>query len=176
MAKLLKLIKDKTLFFAVAFLLLFIPLYPKFPLFSVSGTYVSIRLEDIFVALTVVIFGIRLILKKDYTLFKWNLTKIILIYLGVGLLSVISGIFITKNIVPHIALLHFIRRVEYISLLFVAYYSIENTKQLKTYAWVVWIAVLGVIFYGLGQKFFGWPVVSTMNKESTVEQERRRIR
>ena len=143
----------------------FIPLYPKFPLFSVSGTYVSIRLEDLFVALTVMIFGIKLILNKDDSIFKWNLTKIILIYFGIGLLSVMSGIFITKNIVPHIALLHFARRVEYVSLLFVAYYSIQNVKQLKTYAWVIWIAVLGVIFYGLGQKFFGWPVVSTMNKE-----------
>jgi len=145
--------------------LFFIPLYPKFPLFSVSGTYVSIRLEDLFVALTVMIFGIKLILNKDDSIFKWNLTKIILIYFGIGLLSVMSGIFITKNIVPHIALLHFARRVEYVSLLFVAYYSIQNVKQLKTYAWVIWIAVLGVIFYGLGQKFFGWPVVSTMNKE-----------
>ena len=121
----------------------FIPLYPKFPLFSVSGTYVSIRLEDLFVALTVMIFGIKLILNKDDSIFKWNLTKIILIYFGIGLLSVMSGIFITKNIVPHIALLHFARRVEYVSLLFVAYYSIQNVKQLKTYAWVIWIAVLG---------------------------------
>ena len=38
----------------LAVLILFIPLYPKFPLFGVSGTYVAIRLEDIIIGLFLV--------------------------------------------------------------------------------------------------------------------------
>ncbi len=165
MAKLLKLVKDHWLFWAVAFLLFFIPLYPKFPLFGVSGTYVSIRLEDLFIAVIVGLFAFQLILKRDFSLFKEPLTKLILLFFGIGFLSILSAFFITKNLVFHLALLHFLRRVEYLSLLYVSYFSFKNPKQLKTYGWVLLVSTFGVIFYGLGQKFFSWPVVSTMNKE-----------
>lgn len=149
----------------IGFLLFFIPLYPKFPLFSVSGTYVSIRLEDLFVALILSFFGLELLLRKDDSILKTKVAQFIILYLSIGLLSVISGIFITKNITPHLGFLHWLRRVEYISLLFVAYYSFSKLKQLKIFGWIILFSTLGVIFYGLGQKFFGWPVVSTMNKE-----------
>ncbi len=165
MAKRLKSIKENWLFWAVAFLLFFIPLYPKFPLLGVSGTYVSIRLEDIFIAVIFGLFALQFIFKRDFSILKEPLTRLILIFFGIGLLSSVSAFFITKNIVVHIALLHFLRRIEYLSLLFVSYYSFKNIKQLKTYGWILLISALGVIFYGLGQKFYGWPVVSTMNKE-----------
>jgi len=165
MEKLLKLIKKDIFFWGIGFLLIFIPLYPKFPLFPVSGTYVHIRLEDIFVALILGLFIIHLLAKKDFSLLKENITKLAFFYFGIGFLAVLNGIFIAKNIVPHLAFLHWVRRIEYLSLLFVAYYSLDNIKQLKTYGWLTFFSTLGVIFYGLGQKFFGWPVVSTMNKE-----------
>ncbi len=165
MAKLLKFLNQKMLFWGIAFLLFFIPLYPKFPLFSVSGTYVSVRLEDFFVAFLVFIYFLSLLLKRDFSLLKKKLTRLILLYFVAGLLSVASGFFITKNITLHIALLHFLRRIEYISLFFVCYSSFKNIAQLKTYGFVSLISTLGVIIYGLGQKFYSWPVVSTMNKE-----------
>lgn len=165
MARLLKSINTNFFYWGIAFLLFFIPVYPKFPLFSVSGTYVSIRLEDVFVALVVFIYFIKLLIKRDFSLLKENLTRLILLYFGIGLLSVASGFFITKNLTLHIALLHFLRRVEYISLFFVAYHSFKNIRQLKTYGWIIIISSLGIIIYGLGQKYYGWPVVSTMNKE-----------
>lgn len=165
MVKRLKLTEGKTLFWAVAFLLFFIPVYPKFPLFAVPDTYVHVRLEDIFVAITVGIFGLRLLLRRDFSIFKWPVTRAVMVFVGIGVLANISGILITKNIVPHLSFLHLLRRVEYLSLLFVAYYSIKNLKQLKTLGWVIFIATVLIIAYGLGQKFFGWPVVSTMNKE-----------
>ncbi len=165
MAKLLKFLNQKMLFWGIAFLLFFIPLYPKFPLFSVSGTYVSVRLEDFFVAFLVFIYFLSLLLKRDFSLLKKKLTRLILLYFVAGVLSVASGFFITKNITLHIALLHFLRRIEYISLFFVCYSSFKNIGQLKTYGFVSLISTLGVIIYGLGQKFYSWPVVSTMNKE-----------
>jgi len=165
MAKLLKLIKNNFFYLGIGFLLFFIPIYPKFPLFGVSGTYVSIRLEDIFIAVIVGLFFLNLIIKKDFSLFKNHFSKLILLFFAVGAVSLLSAFFITKNIVLNVALFHFLRRIEYLSLFFVAYYSLKNIKQLRTYGWIVLIATFAVIFYALGQKFFGWPVVSTMNKE-----------
>lgn len=165
MDKLLKSLKDNFFYLGITFLLFFIPLYPKFPLLSVSGTYVSIRLEDFFVMALVLLYFFHLLIKRDFSLLKDNLTKLIGLYFGIGLLSVLSGFFITKNITLHISLLHLLRRIEYLSLFFVAYSSFKNIRQLKTYGWTVFISTFGVIIYGLGQKFFGWPVVSTMNKE-----------
>jgi hypothetical protein len=165
MKKLLKFIENNYLFWGIAFLLFFIPLYPKFPLFGVEGTYVHIRLEDIFVAVLVGLFALHLLLKRNFSLLKESLSQLLLLFFGIGLLSILSALLVTKNVVPHIAFLHFLRRVEYISLLFVAYFSIKNVKQLKVYGWITLIATMGVIAYGLGQKFFSWPVVSTMNKE-----------
>ena len=165
MAKLLKYLKENFYYLGIGFLLFFIPLYPKFPLVSISGTYVSVRLEDFFVAGIVFVFFVNLIRRRDFSLLKDSLTRLIILFFGIGLLSVFSGFFITKNITLHIALLHFIRRVEYISLFFVTYSSIKNFKQLKLFGWIILVSSFGVIVYGLGQKFLGWPVVSTMNKE-----------
>ena len=53
----------------LAILILFIPLYPKFPLFGVSDTYVAIRLDDIVVALGVLIWIIFQI-KNKFPIFK----------------------------------------------------------------------------------------------------------
>ena len=49
---------EKYLFFGVLGLFVFIPLYPKFPLFSVPGTYVAVRLEDFLIGLVIVWFFI----------------------------------------------------------------------------------------------------------------------
>lgn len=165
MLKLLRLIRKNFLFLGTAFLLFFIPLYPKFPLMGVSGTYVHIRLEDIFVSLIVLGFGVDLILRKDYSIFKDSLTKTIILFFAIGFLSILSALFITKNISFHLALFHFLRRVEYISLFFVSYFSFKDKNKIKTYIALVFIATLGVVIYGMGQKFLNWPVISTMNDE-----------
>jgi len=145
-------------------LLLFIPIYPKFPMFNVSGTYVAIRAEDFLVVFVLLLWLFNQI-KTGFPTFKDRVGKLILLYWGVGLLSLASAIFITKNVVPHIAALHFLRRIEYMSLFFVALASIKSVRNVKSYGLVIFLATLGVIVYGLGQKFFSWPVISTMNEE-----------
>ncbi len=166
MAKLLKFLKnEQILFLGIGFLLFFIPIYPKFPLIAIRETYVNIRLEDIFVSLLVGIFLIQVVLKKDFSLLNKFLTRLILFFFWTGALSAVSGILITKNVTAHLVFLHWLRRVEYILLFFIAYSSFKDIKKLKTFGWLLLISTFGVIIYGLGQKFFGWPVVSTMNKE-----------
>ena len=60
----------KLLFCLVAFLFVFIPLYPKFPLFNVSGTFVAIRIEDLLIALTLTVWIVYLILSKETKYFR----------------------------------------------------------------------------------------------------------
>ncbi len=164
MLKRLKTKEFNFLSLGVIALLLFIPLYPKFPMFNVSGTYVAIRAEDFLVALVLLLWLFDQIITGFPTL-KDRVGKLILLYWLVGLLSLVSAIFITKNIVPHLAILHFLRRVEYMSLFFVSLASLRSTRNVRSYGLVIFLATLGVIVYGLGQKFLGWPVISTMNEE-----------
>ena len=145
-------------------LLLFIPIYPKFPLFNVPGTYVAIRIEDFVVAFVLLLWFIHQF-RLGFPSLKDKVGKLIILYWLVGALSLLSAILLTKNISPHLAFLHFLRRVEYMSLFFVALASVRSVKNLKTYMGVLLLAAVGVIVYGLGQKFAAWPVISTMNEE-----------
>ena len=145
-------------------LLLFVPIYPKFPFFNVPGTYVAVRIEDFVIAFVLLLWFIHQ-LRLGFPSLKDRVGKFIMLYWLVGGLSLLSAVLITKNISPHLAFLHFLRRIEYMSLFFVALASVRSVKNLKTYGLVLFLATLGVIVYGLGQKFFSWPVISTMNSE-----------
>jgi uncharacterized membrane protein YeaQ/YmgE (transglycosylase-associated protein family) len=163
--KLISWLKENFLFCGVGFLLLFIPLWPKFPFLSVSGTYVSIRIEDFLVAGILTVWFILFFLRQPRQFLSQTLPKLFLLYFLIGGLSLVSAIVITKNVTPHLALLHYLRRIEYMSLLFVAYTAIRRQKDIKIYALILFLATTGVIVYAIGQKFWGWPVVSTMNRE-----------
>jgi len=145
-------------------LLLFIPIYPKFPFFNVSGTYVAVRIEDFVVVFVLLLWFVHQ-LRLGFPSLKDRVGKFIMLYWLVGGLSLLSAVLITKNISPSLALFHFLRRIEYMSLFFVALASIRSVKNLKTYGGVFFLATIGVIIYGLGQKFAQWPVISTMNSE-----------
>jgi len=64
-------------------LLIFIPLYPKFPLFNVKGTYVAIRIEDFFVAFAFLVWFL-IELKQGFSSFKNRVGQLILLYWLVG--------------------------------------------------------------------------------------------
>jgi hypothetical protein len=152
------------------FLLIFIPLYPKWPLFDIIPGYnVRVRLEDFFVLGAVIVWGIY-VLRGKVKLREIPLSKPIGIYLLIGFLSTLSAIFITKT-VPlesyHVMklYLHFFRRIEYFSLFFIFYSSIYKKEQFKIYLTTLITAILGVSIYGFGQKYLYWPAYSTMNRE-----------
>ena len=151
--------------YAVAATLIFIPLYPKFPLFMLPFTHVQIRAEDFLIAAVWVIFFLRLIVKKK---FKFPpLTTQIIIFLTISFLSCLSAIYITKNVNPVEVLLHFFRRVEYLSIFFLIYAASEGKDSRRYLFEMMIIPIVGVFFYGIAQIFFGAPVISTMNVESS---------
>lgn len=169
MKKLLKWLDNHLLTLFSFFLLAFIPLYPKIPLFeAIPGYIVRVRLEDIFILLAFLVFLVQVIRKKAE--FKTVIFWPMVIYLVFGLLSIPSGIFITKTIpaeMLHVgkSLLHWLRRIEYFSLFFIFYNGIKNIKQGWRLITLSLAVLLGVTIYGYGQRYLYWPVYSTMNRE-----------
>ena len=79
---------EKFLFWLIIFLFAFIPLYPKFPLLNVAGTFVAVRLEDVFIALAYLVWGAYLLLSKQIGIFlKDKLNRALMLFFFVGLVS-----------------------------------------------------------------------------------------
>lgn len=151
--------------YALAAVLVFIPLYPKFPLFTLPFTYVQIRAEDFLIAAVWGIFFIRLIVKKKFKLPPLSFQ--IGVFFAIGVLSSMSAILVTKNVITTAVLLHFFRRVEYLSI-FVLVYEAARDENTRKYFFELFITpVIGVFLYGLAQIYLGAPVISTMNVESS---------
>ncbi|MBT3250152.1 MAG: hypothetical protein HN846_00535 [Candidatus Pacebacteria bacterium] len=151
------------------FLIAFIPLFPKIPFFSPIETYiVRVRIEDFLILFTFIIWLVQLIRKKIKI--KSFTTWAILAYLVAGLLSVISSLWIIKTVPltgDHVlkTALHYFRYLEYFSLFFIVYSSISKPKDVKQLLTVTSLSLLGISIYGIGQKYYYWPVYSTMNRE-----------
>lgn len=165
MQKLLPLF-EKINFILVAMLVAFIPLYPKFPLFNVTGTFVAIRAEDVLIALTLLVWVVRVIISKRISaFFQDRLNLSLAIFFLIGALSLLSGILLTQTIKTHLGFLHYFRRVEYMMLLPVSFMAIGSKKQLYIILTLASIVLFIVNIYAFGQKFLDWPVVSTSNSE-----------
>ena len=153
---------------SILFFLAFIPLYPKLPIINVIRTWVYIRLEDFFVAAAI---GIYVFIKfRDRQLPKTPLTWPIILYWSVGILSMAYSVaFIGPKLVgyfPHLVVFHFLRRIEYMMLFFMAYDTLVHRKSFLTaIIWTIAGTVLCIMLYGFGQKLFGWPAFLTMNEE-----------
>ncbi len=160
---------NNILFIFASFLILFIPLWPKIPLFSPIEQYiVRVRLEDIFIFLAAVIWLVQWIRGK----IKWRspMFWLVLSYAGVGLMSTLIAMFVIKTIPLeplHIgkSFLHYFRYLEYFSLFFIAFSGIKTRKQILIVISFWMLSVFAISAYGYGQKFFYWPVYSTMNRE-----------
>lgn len=159
----------KMLLYITAFLLAFIPLYPKLPLFDIiPGYIVRVRIEDILILATVIVWIVQVIRKK--ATLKTPLTWMITAYAVIGFLSVLSSFFITKTVPLHPVhvgktLLHYLRNLEYLSLFFITFSSIQSKKDVQLFFKVFLATFTGVTLYGIGQKYLYWPVYSTMNRE-----------
>jgi hypothetical protein len=149
--------------------MLFIPLYPKFPSIRIPGIYVSIRLEDFLIFITLLLF-VPILLNKRKDIIKESASKSIFVYLFVGFVSLLSAIFLTKTVDPLIGSLHLLRRVEYFSLFFVGFayirYIVQDKEKFLNYVLKLFIIIVYLIFaYGIGQRFLNFPVIITQNEE-----------
>ncbi|MCR4305612.1 MAG: hypothetical protein NUV73_00835, partial [Candidatus Daviesbacteria bacterium] len=159
-------ILNNGLFYLILFLFAFIPLYPKFPLFNVEGTFVAVRIEDFLIALTIGIWFIYMLLGRKWeVLTKQVYGKALLLFFLIGAMSLISAIFLTSTTLPHLGFLHFFRRVELMMLLPVCATIVTTKKRLIGILVVLFISLVAINAFGLGQKYLDWPVISTTNSE-----------
>lgn len=170
MQKVLQWVDNNLLLIFSAVLIVVVPLYPKRPLFEIiPGYIVRVRGEDFLIAIAV-IWWLVAILRKKVNLTTVPLLTSIALYLAVGMLSVLSALFITRSLPlnpPHIVklLFHYFRRIEYFSLYFILFSSIQTVKQARLVLSFMFVTLLGVVSYGYGQKYLYWPAFSTMNRE-----------
>ena len=111
MKKLIKTYDRHVLLVLTILFIIIIPLYPKIPFIQIHDTYISIRLEDFFVAIAGILFFVQALRRK----ISWNrqLAILIVAFWAVGFLSLVFNIFISKIIFfRNIGLLHTLRRVE----------------------------------------------------------------
>lgn len=155
---------DSVLKYLLAALAIFIPLYPKFPVFSIPGVSVAVRAEDFIIALIAVVL-LSYLPKHAKSLLKNPLVRAILIYWAVTLLSVISAAYVTRTAPLSIGLLHWARRIEYMIPLFAALLLSRHQDNLRFFYHLIFPVALGVFLYAVGQIFFGLPVISTQNEE-----------
>lgn len=153
----------------LSILIVFIPLYPKFPLMTVKGTYVAIRLDDIVVAACILTWLVWQI-KNRFPVFKYKITPLFIAYFIAIILSTLNAILIYQVGRPTILILNTFRRFEYISLFFITLQGIKTKKDfLYPYLFSL-IALIGIALYGYGQKYLSFPVISTMNEEFSKGQ------
>lgn len=151
------------------FLVAFIPLWPKIPLIQpIPGYIVRIRLEDLFVGLTAIVYAVQLLRKKISI--KTPLTQWMVFYVVIAFFSLLSAFFIIHTLPtfqPHVlkAFLHLFRYIEYFSLFFFAFSAVKKPEHAKWFAMVFGGVVIVAALYGFGQKYFRLPVYSTMNYE-----------
>ena len=152
--------------YLIAAIILVIPLYPKFPSIRIPGTFVSVRLEDFLMAV-VAIFLVISLLPRIKEILKKRTERAILIYLGVGLVSLLSALLITNTVTPHIGLLHWARRIEYFIPFFLSlvYFSKAGKPDLEFFLKVFIVAIFLIFIYGVGQRYANWPVIITQNQE-----------
>jgi len=145
-------------------LLISIPLYPKFPLQEVSGTYVAIRIDDL-VAAAAIFAWLIFQAKNRFPVLKERVFKLFVLYWLAGLIVNLNSLnnFGLTNF--KLAMLHWLRRVEYMSLFFVAKTAVKKKSDFKELIFAVWLTLAGVFIFGIGQKYWNWPVISTMNEE-----------
>lgn len=152
--------------YGIAAILIVIPLYPKFPFLKIPGTYVSIRIEDFLIFALALLFAV-FFFKELPNLIKNRLESSVLIFILIGFVSLLSAILVTKTAIPSIAVLHWLRRIEYfvpmgIGILFFKRYG---TRDLEFFIKVLMITVVVAFIYGFGQMHFSWPVIITQNNE-----------
>lgn len=127
-----------------------------------------VRLEDFVVFGVFIWWFLQVVRRKVH--WRTPLTLFIGLYLLVGLFSNILGVYLTKSIPAEMlhfgkSTLHWLRHIEYFSLFFIAYAAVKTRKQALLFITTLALTAIAVVIYGFGQKYYFWPVYSTMNRE-----------
>lgn len=153
--------------YLIAAIIIIVPLFPKFPLISIPGTYVAIRFEDVLLLALGVLTLVKII-PNIKTLLKDKIIIALLIYFGIGLVSLLSGAYLTHTVGMGVGIFHLVRRIEYV-VPFVAVLVLlkKDTlgNDLNFYIKLLMTVTIVTFVYGLGQRYLNFPIIITQNEE-----------
>jgi len=153
--------------YLIAAVLVIVPLFPKFPLLAIPGTYVAIRFEDLLLLALGILTVIKIIPDLKNFL-KDEIVVAFLIFFAIGFLSLISGSFLTQTVNFHLGIFHWLRRIEYVLPFFAGLTLLAKEKvseNLNFYIKLLLVVITLVFIYGIGQRYFNFPVIITQNEE-----------
>ncbi|OGK30191.1 hypothetical protein A3F29_00845 [Candidatus Roizmanbacteria bacterium RIFCSPHIGHO2_12_FULL_33_9] len=160
----LKWLDNNILYLFLYVYIFLIPLYFKLPFIDIEYTYVYIRLEDIFIAAFYFLFLIQILRKKVKLQTKF-LLPVILFWISI-FISFAIGHYILETVpVFQLGFLHTLRRIEYMTIFFVAMSLITSKKMLLRVLTLYVVTLLLVSLYGIGQRLLNFPAVQTANPE-----------
>ncbi len=163
----LSLLFEKFPKYLIAAVLIIVPLFPKFPLIAIPGTYVAIRFEDILLLLLGILTFIKII-PNIKSFLKDKIVIAFLVYFGIGLVSLLSGAYLTHTVGMGVGIFHLLRRIEYVVPFFavITLLKKENIKSdLDFYLKLLLIVTVLTFVYGLGQRYLSFPIIITQNEE-----------
>jgi hypothetical protein len=153
--------------YLLAATLIIVPLFPKFPLLRITGSYVAIRFEDILLLLLGIFIFIKVIPRLK-VFFADEIFRAFLIFFFIGLVSTISAAFVTHTIDLKIGILHLLRRAEYIIPFLGVLLLLKGEdvgKNLNFFIKLLFIVTIVAFVYGWGQRYFNLPIIITQNEE-----------
>src|SRR3989344_1219568 len=151
--------------YGLAVILIVIPLYPKFPILNIPGTYVAIRMEDFVLGILGILVIVSLFRDGIDNVLKNKLYLAMFLFILVGGLSLVSALLLTKTVAMNVALLHWIRRIEYIIPFLIAYKAIQKGGRAGYYLQILAVVTLFAFLVGFLQRYFQFPIISTQNEE-----------
>ncbi len=156
MKKLLTLLDNNILKWCIIFASLFIVLYPKLPSIHIVHTWVYIRLEDFVISGVVILWIVQVLRKKARIPFGLG-TPIALYWLAGAASLIFSLLYIGPHLInffPTLAILEYLRRIEYMILFFVGFGAINSKDDFKQFVKFLFLGVGAVVLYGLAQHFY----------------------
>lgn len=146
------------------FLIIFVVLYFKFPLFFLPQTFVTIRLEDVLILLCMLYWVWYLIASGNIRkLIQDRYFQIIAVFIIIGFLATFIGAFGLHTIDIKMGLYHWGRRIEYLFFFLIAYSLRFSFKEMTFVTKTLIFISLVVSIYALGQKYLGFYTISTIN-------------
>jgi len=166
MGRLIAWIDNHVLKIGVTLILVVVAIYPKFPVIDIPNTWVYIRFEDFLITGVLAVWLIQFLRKK--VSLATPLTRPIFAFLLAGGVSTVWAIVFNRlgaEFFPHLAVLHWVRRIEYLAVFFLVYTTVRSWGDFKDYLGLFLISSWAVAIYGLGQRYYNLPAFSTMNEE-----------
>jgi hypothetical protein len=157
---------EEILFWLLITLLAFVILYQKFPFIEIPKMVVSIRLEDFLILFTVLFWAFYIFVAgKIKDLFKSRIFQAAVIFWFIGFVSSYSAVNLIQTVSFTSVFFHFLRRVELLILIFLGMTIPFDKRRFKIFLLTLASSLFLVNFYGVGQLYFRFPSISTINTE-----------